>query len=269
MKLSADQLKELSERAESAAKRAGEFIKEFPRSELEVVMKEGGESLAAQVVTQVDIEAEGIILKELESTFNDFDLGLLTEEKPDDGSRFEKDYFWCIDPLDGTLPFVDGTDGCSVSIALVSRLGRSVIGVVYDFVNDVLYSAAKGWGAFRNSKKWELTMSDSYTLVYDRSFLNEERYHVVKSELKAEHGNVQEIGHGGATVNAMWVLEHAPAQYAKAPKASNGGGSVWDYAAVTCIFEEIGSTVSDFHGKPLNLNRKSTFMNEVGIRYLS
>ena len=53
-----------------------------------------------------------------------YDFGILTEETPDNGSRLVKDYFWCVDPLDGTLPFTEGTPGYSVSIALVSKSGR-------------------------------------------------------------------------------------------------------------------------------------------------
>ena len=55
-----------------------------------------------------------------------YDLALLTEELEDDGSRHVKDYFWCIDPIDGTLPFTQKKPGYGVSIALVARDGASV-----------------------------------------------------------------------------------------------------------------------------------------------
>ena len=53
-----------------------------------------------------------------------YDLALLTEESEDDRSCFEKDYFWCIDPLDGTLPFTRNEAGYSVSIGLVAEMVR-------------------------------------------------------------------------------------------------------------------------------------------------
>jgi fructose-1,6-bisphosphatase/inositol monophosphatase family enzyme len=65
--------------------------------------------------------AQAAVLEVLAPTFKAYDLGLLTEELADDGSRFEKDYFWSIDPLDGTLPFTQGKPGYAVSIALVRR----------------------------------------------------------------------------------------------------------------------------------------------------
>ena len=52
------------------------------------------------------------------SSCDEFEVGFLSEETEDNGSRFEEDYFWCIDPMDGTLAFINGHPGFSVSIAL-------------------------------------------------------------------------------------------------------------------------------------------------------
>ena len=52
------------------------------------------------------------------------------------------------------------------------------------------------------------------------------------------------------------------------PKAEDGGGSLWDYAASACLFEEAGAVVCDVFGNPLDLNRSdSTFMNHRGALY--
>ena len=55
-------------------------------------MKEGGDNLASQVVTEIDIEAQNEILAHLTPTFQQYQLGLLTEESVDDRSRFDNDY---------------------------------------------------------------------------------------------------------------------------------------------------------------------------------
>jgi len=69
-------------------------------------------------------------------------------------------------------------------------------------------------------------------------------------------------------MNAIWVLENAPACYFKFPKPENGGGSLWDFAATACIFREVGAIASDIYGAPLDLNRPdSTFMNHRGILF--
>lgn len=67
-------------------------------------------------------------------------------------------------------------------------------------------------------------------------------------------------------MNAIWVMENPAACYFKFPKKEKGGGSLWDFAATTCILKEAGMIVSDIHGNPLQLNcSESTFMNQNGI----
>ena len=99
-------------------------------------------------MTEVDFKSQQIILELIEPTLEKYDLALLSEEKEDDHSRFQKDYFWAIDPLDGTLPFIENMDGFAVSIALVSKAGIPIIGAVFDPTNSTLYHAIKGCGAF-------------------------------------------------------------------------------------------------------------------------
>ena len=73
------------------------------------------------------------------------------------------------------------------------------------------------------------------------------------------------IDHAGAALNGAWVTQHSPAVYFKLPKASKGGGSLWDFAASACLLEAWGQPANDILGKPLDLNKKgSTFMNECG-----
>ena len=71
-------------------------------------------------------------------------------------------------------------------------------------------------------------------------------------------------------MNALWVLERAPACYFKFPKPQDGGGSLWDYAATACLYVELGAWCSDFEGQALDLNRAdSTFMNHRGVVFAS
>ena len=71
-------------------------------------------------------------------------------------------------------------------------------------------------------------------------------------------------------MNACWVLERPAACHFKFAKPQAGGGSLWDYAATACLFQEAGAAVSDVYGDPLDLNRAdSTFMNHRGAVYAS
>ena len=267
-------LNDLTRKAVRASLEAGELIRSYQDQDVEVLHKEGGDTYASQVVTEVDQKAQEAILRILEPTCREFDLALLTEESEDDGSRFEKEYFWCIDPLDGTLPFTRKEPGYSVSIALVSRQGLPQIGVVYDPVHDVLWQATKGQGLLRNGIAWKMQpRGKELVFTYDRSFESHPERARVLTELEnyAESIGLKGVTasqFGGAVINACHSLESAPGCHFKFAKPQEGGGSIWDYAATACLYEEGGAVISDVHGDPLDLNRHdSTFMNHRGAVY--
>lgn len=267
-------LGELTQHAVQAALDAGALIRSYRDREVEVIHKEGGDTYASQVVTEVDRKAQDAILRILGPSCEEYEIALLTEESEDDGSRFEKECFWCIDPMDGTLPFIRGEPGYSVSIALVARDGSPMIGVVFDPVHDVLWQATKGQGVRRNAEPWTLdASSQELTFTYDRSFKDHSERDRVLRELE---GYAYSIGlkklastqFGGAVINACHALESAPGCHFKFAKPQEGGGSLWDYAATACLYEEAGAVVGDVHGAPLDLNRPdSTFMNHRGAVY--
>lgn len=275
MELGVEQLRELSLCAMEAARKAGALINEYAQREVEVLHKEGGDSLASQVVTEVDGLAQDVILETLQPTRATYDLALLTEELEDDGSRHEKDYFWCIDPMDGTLPFTRRQPGYAVSIALVAADGTPVIGVVYDPVEDDLYEATKGLGMRINEVPFVLPAmperAESVLRFYcdctfeedaEREALTAQMLNFAKTQGYAD-GEV--ILGGGAVLNACTVLQNGPAIYFKKPKAVLGGGCAWDFASSACLFLESGASVTDFYGKRLELNSKThRFFNHCG-----
>jgi len=276
MYLSDEQLKELCNIAKKAASLAGDYISQNKGTQIEVQSKVGGENIASCVVTEIDLKAQEIIIKTLEPTLKKYDLGLLAEESLDNNSRFEKDYFWCIDPLDGTLCFSKGEDGYSTSIALIKKDGTPMIGVVYNPRADSLYHAVLGLGAFKDESPLKVnTKNENLTLLFDQSYLKYPEYAKQVKELKIK---LKEIGlkelniHplGGAVMNGISTIEMAPAFYYKFPKKTDGGGSLWDFAASSIIQSEAGGFNSDYYLNPLDLNRKeTTFMNHKGVIYCS
>ena len=277
MRLSAADLRQLAACAVTAAKEAGALIAGINGREVAVQYKEGGENLASQVVTEVDELSQAIILKYLLPTCATYGLALLTEEQADDGSRLEKHAFWCIDPLDGTLPFTESIPGYAVSIALVARDGTPLIGVAYDPVTGTSYQAVKGQGVLRNGAPWQLEPMGAAALhfISDRSIASHPQFEAMLARLKALAADLGLDGletnlTGGAVMNALWVLEGSPACYFKYPKPQAGGGSLWDYAATACIYSELGAWCSDFSGQALDLNQSdSTFMNHRGVLFAS
>lgn len=276
MKLSPEDLRILHDEACAIARDAGELIASYAQQGFAVSYKEGGCSLASQVVTEVDHKSDELIIDRLQENMSRYDIGLLTEEREDDGSRFEKDYFWCIDPLDGTLAFTRSVAGYAVSIALVSKDGESQIGVVYDPLAEVMYSAVIGQGAWRNACAWQLPENESIdelTVPVDHSLDERADFSdifasVRKWAKRQGYRDLRRIDDAGSVMSAIWVLDSGLGCYFKFPKAKQGGGSIWDFAATACIYKELEAHVTDSHGQALVLNpTDTTFMNEKGVLF--
>ena len=267
-------LTSLAQQAVLAAKEAGKLISLSVNNELDISQKETGNTLASQVVTEVDCKSQNLILEILRPSCEEFNIAVLAEEEEDNKSRLEHEYFWCIDPLDGTLPFIEGKPGYAVSIGLVSRCGKPQIGVIYDPFHETLYEAVRGQGVKINNQPWKLNSSENQlTFTYDRSFADHKNFCVIQDQLETYAHSIglkglTTIHYGGAVLNACHALEKSPGCHFKLPKAEDGGGSLWDYAASACLFEEAGAVVCDVFGNPLDLNRPdSTFMNHRGALY--
>ncbi len=276
MLLTSSDIATLRQHAISAALRAGEVLNSYSLKNLTINKKKQASSLAGAVVTEADLKSQEIIAEALFPTCKKYDLAFLGEEKPDDKQRFIKDYFWCVDPLDGTLPFTEGKNGYAVSIALVSKKGESVLGVVHNPPTNRTWVADQHDGVFLNGSPLSLTndpSSQEALFFVDRSFLSDPRFETTKNILQELSSNAGfdkiSIQHfGGAVMQAIAVLEAPRACYFKLSRAGNTGGSLWDYAATNCIFNTAGAYVSNIFGNPMDLNRKeSTFMNHRGLIY--
>ena len=257
-----------------AALSAGKIIQQYMNDDIVVEKKEGGNNYASQVITAVDRACETEIFAHLLPTCEQFGIAILSEETEDDGSRFKKDFFWCIDPMDGTLAFINKHSGFSVSIALVAKDGTPYIGVVFNPSTNTIYHAIKGSGAYKNDNPWKIKPTNNHlTYVTDKKLSDTPHSEKIEELLheKVEQLNlngVKEIDGAGSVLNGIFVLENGPACMLKFPKKENGGGSIWDFAATACIYHELGLPATNFEGGQLDLNRKdSTFMNHQGVFY--
>jgi myo-inositol-1(or 4)-monophosphatase len=107
------------------------------------VLNQKNES-AASVVTAIDEQVE----RHLATAFAEImpEVAYVGEEFG--GDRTAK-RFWLVDPIDGTGHYVHGLPYCTTMVALIEQ-GKVTFAAIYDFVNDVMYHAEKGQGAFAN-----------------------------------------------------------------------------------------------------------------------
>ena len=97
---------------------------------------------------RADLETEKIIFNILGKNS---EYPLLTEESGQHGNVHTDSPVWIIDPLDGTLNYTRGIGFCCVSIALWQR-DKPILGVVFDFNREELFSGLVGQGAWCNEK---------------------------------------------------------------------------------------------------------------------
>ena len=101
------------------------------------------------LVTDIDYQCEKLILEKIQRKYPSHSI--VSEEKGTIEKKSE--YTWIVDPLDGTINYARGIAYFGNSIAIVRDKKDPVIGVVYDPLQNELFYAEKGKGAFLNHKK--------------------------------------------------------------------------------------------------------------------
>ena len=240
---SPDLLAEL-EVAMHLARQAGSAIMAHYRSKLSVEYKEGDEP-----VTAADRAADETIRAGLLAQFPGD--GLLSEESADDPTRLDRERVWIVDPLDGTADFIDQTGDFAIQIAL-TVLGRPVLGVVYQPVQDVLFHARRGHGAFRlrgreRSRLQVSGVSDPahMCLVASRSHYSP-FIRAAREALGIEE--VQQAGSVGVKVGLL-------AQGACDLYLSTNVCKEWDLCAPHILLLEAGGTFTNLCGEDLVYNQ--------------
>ena len=102
----------------------------------------------ASPVTEADIAAHKLIVTGLPGLLAD--TPVLSEESVNIpfATRQQWSQYWLVDPLDGTKEFIYRTDEFTVNIALIEN-HVPILGVVYIPVRDIIYFAARDYGAYK------------------------------------------------------------------------------------------------------------------------
>jgi len=153
------------------AKEAGKAIMQVYKQDFEVEYKQDSSPL-----TLADKKANDIIEDGLNQL--SVNLPILSEEGKEVPYEDRKywEYFWLVDPIDGTKEFVKKNDEFTVNIALIHK-DMPVLGVVYAPALDVCYWAKQDEGAFKDERKLPLKTADqrnTYKIVASRSHMSDE-----------------------------------------------------------------------------------------------
>lgn len=187
-------------------------------------------------LTKADKASHQAIVEILDKT----NLPILSEEGKEIPYEERKDweYFWMIDPLDGTKEFIKKNGEFTVNIALIHQQ-KAILGVVLVPVSNKIYYSISGRGAFvedGSKKQIEVNKTNKeqsgIKVVASRSHLNEETEHFMQGL------NKPEIVSMGSSLKLLAVAEGTADLYPRyAPTME------WDTAAAQAIVEESGGTV--------------------------
>lgn len=209
------------------AKKAGNAIMHVYKQDFEVEYKQNNSP-----VTLADKKANKII----EDYLNQLSVNLpvLSEESKEVYYEERKhwEYFWLVDPLDGTKEFIKKNDDFTVNIALIHK-DTPILGVVYAPALDICYWAKLNEGAFKDGIKLPLKTEkerQNYKIVVSRSHMSNQTQSFIDNIKTDKEKELLSIG---SSLKICLVAEGEADIYPRL-----GPTMEWDTAAAHAIVNE-------------------------------
>lgn len=251
-------LQELLPRVKQVAVEAGEAILQvYHSTDFEIQAKSDNSPL-----TLADQKANDLIVKVLEET----NLPILSEEGRDIPYSERKDweYFWLVDPLDGTKEFIKKNGEFTVNIALIHK-NLPVLGVIHAPVLHETFWASKGNGAFFESKEQTATQMKATEFSFGQEHLKvvgSRSHSTPKTEEYLSRFRSYEMYSMGSSLKFMLLAKGEAHLYPR-----TGPTMEWDTGAAHIILKESGGEIVSFDsGEPLAYN-KENLLNPEFLAY--
>lgn len=243
-----DAWQECMDHCVEVTKKAGKMIREALQKDIAVMQK----SSPVDLVTETDQKVEQLIISAIKEKYPTHSF--IGEESVAAGapSVLTDNPTWIIDPIDGTTNFVHRFPFVSVSIGFTVKK-EIEFGIVYSCIEDKMYTARKGKGAFCNGEPIKVSGQEdiSQSLV-----LTEMGFKKDPEQFKTMLANIRTIltipvhgirSPGSAAVNMCLVAcGSADAYY-------HMGIHCWDMAGGAAIVTEAGGVIMDISGGPFDL----------------
>jgi 3'(2'), 5'-bisphosphate nucleotidase len=232
---------------EELSKQAGSEIMKIYQRDFEVNYKEDNSPL-----TEADLVANKIITEALNKKYPEVPIMSEENEQIDYEIRKNWEYYWCIDPIDGTKEFVKKNGEFTINIALIHK-NSPVLGVVFAPVLNDIYSAKKGSGAFKNGQKLPLFQNKNQNkilnVVASKSHRTAETDEFINN-LDTENINLISKG---SSLKLCLVAEGTADIYPRLSPTME-----WDTSAGDAIVRETGKMTFQFDSdKPLIYNKQN------------
>ena len=242
------------------ARVAGERILDIYQTAFDVAHKSDQSPL-----TQADLAAHRIITQGLLELTPEWPV--LSEEGVElaFSERRTWEYYWLVDPLDGTREFIKRNDEFTVNIALIERQ-QPVLGVVYAPALGIMYSAYRGGHAYKHTADISpqrmhtrsVTSPGPVIVLASRSHTNPELEYFIQrlDQHLTPAFHPHRLLTMGSSLKACWISQGQADVYPRF-----GLTSEWDTAAAQCIVEVAGGALTDMQGQPLRYNTKASLLN--------
>lgn len=206
-------------------------------------------------LTEADTKANEIICKRLAALYPT--IPMMSEENKEVPFEERKnwEYYWCIDPIDGTKEFIKKNHEFTINIALMHK-DTPVLGVVYAPAINEMYSAKKGSGAFKNGQKLPLFVNknpeEKLFVVASKSHLSEETQAFIDALDTKEIEQVSK----GSSLKLCMVAEGIADIYPRLAPTME-----WDTAAADAIVREAGKMTYQFENNEQVVYNKQNLLN--------
>lgn len=227
---------------------AGDIIMKIYSRDFSIEYKEDKSPL-----TEADIESNRHICSMLEKLYPS--IPILSEENKEVeySQRKNWEYYWCIDPIDGTKEFIKKNGEFTVNIALIHEK-TPVLGVVYAPAIDVIYYSKKGFGAFKNETKLPIKREDNkFVVVASKSHMSDDTQTFVDN---IETDKDKELVSMGSSLKLCLVAEGKADAYPRLAPTME-----WDTAAAHAIVLESGKEVVEFESRESVVYNKENLLN--------
>ncbi len=229
---------------------AGNTIMEIYNRDFTVEYKDDKSPL-----TEADLASNEVIIKALEK----FSIPIMSEEGKEIPyeERKEWEYYWCIDPIDGTKEFIKKNGEFTVNIALIHN-NTPILGVVYAPALGDMYMAKKGEGAFKNGEALPLevnrTPEKSLRIVASKSHLSDETQAFIDDLAKGTE-KIEQVSKG-SSLKLVMVAEGSADIYPRLAPTME-----WDTAAADAIVREAGKMTYQFENNTSVVYNKENLLN--------
>lgn len=232
----------------SIALKAGRAIMEIYAKDFTVEYKDDKSPL-----TEADLKANEIICNALVNLYPNIPIMSEENKQTDYETRKNWQYYWCIDPIDGTKEFIKKNGEFTVNIALIYK-DTPVLGVVYAPALELMYCAKKGEGAFKNEIKLPIKREDNkLIIVASKSHMSNETQKFIDN-IKTD--KEKKLISMGSSLKLCLVAEGKADIYPRLAPTME-----WDTSAADAIVRESGKMTYQFEVDTPVVYNKENLLN--------